>query len=168
MADWPLGSGQRAATGSSGATSGVTLTSSGIAHVKGAYVEVFTTTAFESHFAIVAFGWSNHTATHLVHIAIGPAGSEQIVISDLFLITDTQRNSCQYHIPITIPAGVRLAARLQSGAGSTTFQLSVTLVGNTSASPLSSDRVTAYGVVNSGATDALTLPAPASAGVKGA
>lgn len=55
----------------------------------------------------------------LIDIGIGGAGSEQVVIPDIFNANSSSSQVNQYLFPINLPAGTRLAARGQSASTTT-------------------------------------------------
>lgn len=107
-------------------TSGVTITPSGTANVKGSYAEVVASTAFPIHGAMVLAQANASTfAAHryAVDIAVGTAGAETIVLGDLTFTMETN-GRVNMHDPgfrpltLGIPAGVRLSARCASSTTS--------------------------------------------------
>ena len=105
-----------------------TTTTSGTANVKGSYSQL-TASCNEVSYLIVMVNKGSATATdyQLVDIAIGGAGSEQIILPNL---RSSQTSSaghlvpCLYGYPVKIPAGTRIAARIAFGQASKTAQIS--------------------------------------------
>jgi hypothetical protein len=98
---------------------GTTVDSGGSIGVKGAYAQLIAATAFDTKWLTVALGNRANTARTTmvgdVDIAIGPGGSEQVIIPDLryyaHATDDYLQPGAYYAIPMTIPAGSRVAAR---------------------------------------------------------
>jgi hypothetical protein len=63
----------------------------------------------------------------LVDIAIGPTGSEQIILPNIAIQSNVALASAFY--PIPIPAGQRIAARVAMGAANLNYRAGVTLYG---------------------------------------
>lgn len=100
-----------------GFTSIATSTS---AHTKAAnYTEISASTAFDIKSLIVSARNFTNEADFLIDVAIGAAGSEQIIIPNLLHTTKpytTVWYICKnlFEFPISIPAGTRLSANAQS------------------------------------------------------
>ena len=112
-------------------TSGVTIDPGGTAHTKGAWAELIGSTARAIH-TLVVMANNQNNGTHsfgttLFDIAIGGAGSEQLVIPNIVRMTDggPDTDSPQYlgTFPLTIPAGTRIAARSQCSSIDATDRL---------------------------------------------
>lgn len=102
---------------------GTTMTS-GTAGVKGSYAEIISSTTSEINFLIIQMQNSNLSGVDDldVDIAVGGAGSEQIILPSLHCNRSTttgQLTPMYYAIPISVPAGTRLAARCAFGANAT-------------------------------------------------
>jgi hypothetical protein len=114
--------------GSDTANSTGTTVTSGAAGTKGSYAQL-TASCNEVSYLIVMVNKGSATATdyQLVDIAIGGAGSEQIILPNL---RSSQTSSaghlvpCLYGYPVKIPAGTRIAARIAFGQASKTAQIS--------------------------------------------
>lgn len=122
------------AIGTSDADSGGTSTDPGaVANTKGAWVQL-TASAPECSCLLVGLGkttpGSLTSCRHLVDIAIGAGGSEQIIVADIFTLTHGDIQNYPILIPVKIPAGQRVAARSAcSSASATNRELDVALVG---------------------------------------
>lgn len=105
-----------AATGDSGGTS---IDPGGSAGTKGSYVQVpsATTTARRSRWMAIGIGNQNNAArvaaNWLLDVAIGGAGSEVLILSDLHLHSEVSAISPAMigPFPFAIPEGVQLSAR---------------------------------------------------------
>ena len=115
-AEWSmLGDGQRASAEGlvSASTDWTTITSSDTADTKGIYVELVASTPFDCsllsvhHFPVFA------QAVGLIDIAVGGAGSEQVIIANLLETLQVGRDVNRTLWPISIPAGTRISARVQ-------------------------------------------------------
>jgi hypothetical protein len=136
MASSPLGivTAYGVATGTSGGTSvdpGATI------NTKGAYAQLVASTTAPIRKCMIAIGNQHNSArtvssSWLLDIAIGGAGSEQVILSNLALNSSTSPDivAPQVYgpIPIGIPSATRLAARSQCSdatAGSRTFDVAI-------------------------------------------
>lgn len=102
------------------ASAGTTLTTVGSANVKGAWTELVAATTRDHRF-IVPFpgkpaGTTVPATNGLIDIGIGPAGSEVVLVPDLYYETYTSEVMTPNNplLPCRIPAGTRLSARYQS------------------------------------------------------
>lgn len=106
-----------------------------VAHTKSPWFELAASTDFASNFLVVITapeGGSTADAQWLVDLAIGAAGSEQIVVPDIYgyNVGSTGLNY-RLGLPVSIPAGSRISARAQCTAttGFKVFQISLLAVG---------------------------------------
>lgn len=141
---------------------GVAITSSASANTKGSYTQIVSATSIQAAGLIVhCTKGSNNISEHLIDIAIGGSGSEQIIVSNL-LHGVTGFGAVQYFFPIPIPSGTRISARLQATAGNRISWIHVTL---TNGHP-SYSRVETWGA-NTSTSGGVTLDAGGSANTKG-
>ena len=115
MADFPLHE-----TTKWSYSAGSTITA-GAANTKGGWVEFFASIAFEvSAFEIITrlpSGSTNYN--YLIDIGIGAAGSEVVIVSNLYLSRETYYNSdVLIRLPFSIPQGTRISIRCQSSQAS--------------------------------------------------
>lgn len=113
------------------ATNGTLITSGGSANTVGAFVELLSAAnnTKASNFISIIIG-DNAGASQepiLLNIAIGGAGSEVIIIPNLFArsITGGNKTHYQYYFPLEIPADVRISADSQSSSASTQTRVSI-------------------------------------------
>lgn len=99
---------------------GVSVDPGGTAHTKGAWSQIVASTANPIRGLIVAQGSQANAAmtacNWLVDVGIGGAGSEQVILDNLLFrssVLNAATPSFVGAIPITIPAGTRLAVRAQ-------------------------------------------------------
>jgi hypothetical protein len=107
----------------------VTLTSGATANTKGAYTELIASTAADAY---CLWLWARNVAVNagdgrcLIDIAVGPAGSEHVILPDLnFGAAPTSVTVAAriMGIPIYIPKGSRIAARCQRETASGTVTI---------------------------------------------
>ena len=106
-------------------SSGVVSTWGGSTHTKGSWVEL-TSAAPERLSGLQVCLDLNGTTTSanasaLVDIGIGAAGSETVVVSNLFYVTTTSETADSFggglaYVPVEVPAGERLAVRHQASS----------------------------------------------------
>lgn len=105
----------------SGSADGTAVDPGATANTKGAYVELEDSTANPIRAMLINFDSQNNggpaDASFLFDIAVGSATSEQIILADIMVNTESlQRQIFPMTIgpiPVNIPAGSRLAARSQ-------------------------------------------------------
>lgn len=147
--------------------------SHGTANGKGAYVQLIASTGFAySAFSVQLTGEGGGGQCYLVDIAIGAAGSEQVIVSNILL--DTTRaigmNDINITLPIAIAAGSRISARCQEPGGAGTRNVGVVLSGRSGGvnyGPASVGAATTYGAVTA-STNGTLIDQGASANAWGA
>ena len=129
MASWPAvyDSGRWETSGAATAASDGATVTAGALNTKGSWAELAAATALAGDLLIVQPGACSAAADYLVDIGIGAAGSEQTIVSNLFIRGDSS-NDCvstamTLPLPIAIPAGTRLAVRAQSDITNATDRL---------------------------------------------
>lgn len=134
-------------------TPGTTITTGAASSTKGTAVELLTTTFDAYWISIYAFGYGT-TATNssgCLDILTG-AATEEILIPDLLmgccgLFSSTAPGPKQWHFPLYIPSGTRLAARAAGQRVSTAFTVAIYLYGGHGIPPFRvGSHVTTYGV----------------------
>lgn len=120
----------------SGSTTGTTVTASASTNTKGSYAQLVASTTRDYIGLFGAFDTGGTTTAHhnLLDIAIGASGSEQVIIPNFPAVSSAQGLSANLFspenipfTPILIPAGTRIAARMQSNVASSAMH--VTLYG---------------------------------------
>lgn len=102
--------------GANTATSlGTSLTASTPANTKGAYQQLTAATQRDYAGLIVNLAGQTSGATYNTDIAIGPSGSEVIILPSVIC---GQSSAISGFFPINIPAGTRIAARVSSSVAS--------------------------------------------------
>lgn len=115
---------------------GTTVDPGGTANTKGAWTEVIASTAQHYDALLAIIGQAGDTtrtasATGLVDIGLGAASSEFVIVPNVFLRWTTTLDGPVLHwgpMPISTPAGVRLACRgacSDATAGDRTFDLAL-------------------------------------------
>lgn len=122
MSDWPLLRNNLAVEDDAALASyGVTVTASGSSNTKGSYTQLVAALSRTAIGILLQFR-GNSAAYTLFDIAIGGAGSEQVVVPNLpgSVSLASNGDTC-VSIPIYIPAGSRVSARMQAGVGGNTL-----------------------------------------------
>lgn len=124
---WPITTAVCCSTdyGTTLTTSNGTTITSGAANTKGSYTQLVASTGHDAVGMIVML--SNFVAggTELgVDIAVGGAGSEQVIISNIML-QDDHATIVNPYFPVNVPAGSRISARCQSTNASDTCNVGV-------------------------------------------
>lgn len=147
MPDWPLfgGDDQRASTvGAVVASSGLTTVQSDSNGAK-VWTQLVASTPHAAR-GIVVMVAPNNVSRCLLDIGMGASGSEQVIVPDLYFGFQSGLGGPQHvPIPIAVPAGVRLAARVQTTSANGSVKAGVTMLGGgLNAGPRAS-RVVNYG-----------------------
>ena len=106
---------------------GVVITSHASAHTKGNYSQLIASTPSTLHFLTIAGDYADGPYDWLFDIAIGAAGSEQVILSNLQMSTlsGISYRGAPFCAPISIPAGERISARCQSSTGNKNMYLGI-------------------------------------------
>lgn len=149
-----------------------TVTCGATPHVKTSWTQLVASSGSDDWYGFwVMFGASTNTSatdtSALLDVAVGAAASEQAVVSDLpvgYLISSGSVARQTFFVPLFVPAGVRVSARIQSAVANKAY--SVAVLGNATHSGLSSGsevygRCTTYGT-NSGTSQGVTVAPSAS------
>ena len=117
---WPGRSGPiPGSTDVMGTASGVSIQSGYPAHTKGAWVELIASTSKKAIGVAVTFSCAENPYRYLFDLGIGAAGSETVLIPNIYLRIDGINAICSttLFLPCFIPAGTRISMRFQlSGA----------------------------------------------------
>jgi hypothetical protein len=126
-----------------------TVTAAATAHTKGAWSEVIASTSNDSsvlYVAVVGFNTNNTNVATLLDIGTGASGSETAILSNVAVggapgADFTATGSLSFQVPFKIPAGTRLAARVQSLVASKAgaVRLAVSNSGDYATAPTSVD-----------------------------
>ena len=115
---------------STGDSGGTPVDPGGSSNTKGAYSEVTSSTNEDLREIYMHLGNAKNAslsaAGFLFDIAIGSAGNEEIIVSNLAVYTHPAHNSPtpgSYRLPIQIPAGTRIAVRSQSSITNATDRI---------------------------------------------
>lgn len=166
MADWPLYGPVAYKSAVDGTISrGVAVTSSATVNNKGAWTELIASTPHASNGFYLNVRTTNSTSG-CIDIGIGPAGAEIVVVPNLWVGT---QNVVQGHVwvPIALPRGVRVAARVQSGAASKTFHLALAIASQNYRAPRGLQGAFSAGVATTATTTSTGIDPGLTANSKG-
>jgi hypothetical protein len=108
---------------------GTAVTASATANAKGSYAQLTAATSYDLMGFALGFDTQGAAPTNaymFVDIAVGPAGSEQVICSNIPIMSGSANPLTNTEfIPIQIPAGTRIAARASSSTGSTVAGISL-------------------------------------------
>lgn len=151
-----------------GSSSGTTITTGSSANTKGSY-----TTLVDPIPNGVSGFWlviQQNSDAHrwAFDLAIGGAGSEVVIVPNLWIGWKGGHGACRIRINLPLPAGARLSCRAQSsGTTAKTSYVSVMMLRYGLLRPPSYGKMTAYGVVVSSATRGVEVDPGAVADTKG-
>lgn len=138
---------QRGSTG--GAVAAVNVPTGGTAHTMGAWTELHASTGIDAA-ALALYGGGHNSSgaasPALLDIGVGAAGSEQLLLPSLD-VGFHSAGRLPLVVPVTIPAGSRIAARAQGLRTATNIAVAVDLTGEQTAAGDGAPgaRWTAYG-----------------------
>lgn len=170
MGSWALGfdHGTKAeAAGLAASTDLVALSGGAANNTKGAWTQLLAATAFDAHAMLLVFNDPDASFNGLVDIGIGAAGSERVLLPDLYIRTETNKFVGRLMVPIAIPAGTRLSARLQADSTVRVIDVGATLFARGFLPPYGLQRAEVYGVFVS-SSSATSVDPGATANTKGA
>lgn len=168
MSEWPLLEGNRYQTiGADAGTSSGTAMTAGGANTKGNYVVLSASTPFDCQGILVWMVDPNTLEEYLIDIAVGAGGVEEVIVENLSYCTGNGTSGFFYNIPVSIPAGSRVAARAQCNVGSKVLDICITLMaqGFLPSQPLG--LVRAYGA-NTGDSGGVQIDPGGTVNTKGA
>ena len=128
----------------------LTLTSGGSANTKGSYVQAIASTSIPGAWVLLSLSRPTVTATDLlVDVAVGGAGSEQVVIPNTVFSVNALTTPAMsiYLLPLHIPAGSRVALRAQSAGSSDTIDAQITIFAPMAGGEKGLERVEACGAL---------------------
>lgn len=114
-------------------TKGVQLTS-GASYVKGSYVELIASTDAQAVGIMLFIGAGEGSFWSALDIAFGESGYETIVIENIHLDDFRSNRGCRF-IPLAVPAGTRISARIAAGSSTSILDIAIALAYGTSSAP---------------------------------
>lgn len=147
-----------------GTSTSTQITASGSANTKGSYTQLIATTPFLASWIIVEAATNTNGSTMLIDIAIGGAGSEQVIIPDLMV--QGPKDLMTIALPVQIPGGVRLSARAQAATGGHICFLKVALIAAQTGMQPAGGVVDCYGA-NTGTSRGVSIDPGGSANTLG-
>ena len=83
-------------------------------NTKGTWAQIIASTPFNANRLMVNIIFAYFSYEYLMDVGIGPSGSEVVLVSNLYRpALSSYYGGMSYDLPIQIPAGVRVAARVQ-------------------------------------------------------
>lgn len=122
----------------------IVVLTGGAANTKGSYVELISSTAFQT-FSVRIHLNNVDNSDALVDIAIGAAASEQIIVANVPADRATVSRSLTIPLPLALPAGTRISARVQKTAGATDVYSSIEICATSALGRSSLQRCITYG-----------------------
>lgn len=124
------------------------MTAGSPANTKGSYTQITSSCPFDADGFFLQFGGSstNSTFDALVDVAVGGAGSEQVILSNFLVsVSGFIAAKVSVFIPLKIAAGQRIAVRCQASIASATLGMGLQVVAGNFFSDLAMGRATTYG-----------------------
>lgn len=152
MADFPLYGGVAEIVDSgfvSGTTLGTAVTANASANTKGAWAEIVASSPGANGFILTVGGAAiTVNADYLLDIAIGALPNEEIILPD-YLFSMSANNDTSHldeiPIPVEIPAGTRISARVQSTTGSDVINVMIYSSDSSFITPLTGQEIITFG-----------------------
>ena len=169
MPDWSLlGGGARYEASALGTGSyGVDVTSSSTVNTKGSYVDLIASVSVEVTGLELSFRQTVDANSYLIDIAVGAATAEQDIISNILTGGKTIARTEKMQVPLHIPRGSRISARIQSSGQSSILDLAIVVWGQSFPPPSPLGRITTYGDTTAD-SGGISIDAGASTNTKGA
>lgn len=137
---------ETASVGAVTATSrGTTLTANASANTKGTYVELTSSSPIDADGFLLTATVPTVAIDHMIDIAVGAASSEVVVLANFAFELFFEAGAPSVFIPVPIPAGSRISARVQGSTGSATIDVSLILVKGGFAGVMQVGTATTYG-----------------------
>lgn len=109
-------------------TTGTLITAHATVNTKGSWTELAASTAGTASWIDVEIAALSSTARILVDIGLGASGSEVVLLGNLhFDGSAANSDNAVYRFPVAIPAGSRVAARIQASASGATVRVTAIL-----------------------------------------
>ncbi len=106
------------------AGAGTTVTAGAAAY--GSYQQLIASTPYDTSWVLVSFGWITQNLNNNAYltIGIGGAGSEVPIFADYYMPYDGMGT---IPLPLQIPAGTRIAAKMYGDGGADTYKIAMVL-----------------------------------------
>ena len=151
MADWPQAQGDASlyynSLTATGNNYGVTVVAGGSINTKGStWTELIAATPFDAVGFMLNISVNGDNAGYLLDIGVG-ASTVEVPILNNWCVSPSRANNVggSYHIPLRVPKGSRLSARVQSSTASSGLIVSVILMGGGFGQDPGFGRCTTYG-----------------------
>lgn len=173
MPDWPLDDASNRYEVNpplAASSDGILVTGAAATNTKGAWVEIIRSTSFDAGLMMfeIRCGTTGLAGDCMYDIGVGPAGSEQVLIPNVYLSrTTTSAVIGAWQFPVSLPAGTRIAARAQSSTASNPSALTLRVMASAFQSEEPRGAIYSFGA-NTATTAGTPIDAGAVANTKGA
>lgn len=136
-----------------------TLTADSTSHVKGAWVELDASTAFDVTWvglSTLATAAGSTDTGQLMDLGVGTSGNEKVVIPNILTGYSVLLEMFAW-FPVNIPAGTRLSGRIQASVSSDTVDVGIYLLGGGRWGGATYDAIDDIGAKTSGASNGTQL-----------
>lgn len=127
---FPILDGQKVENGGAvpAGSQGTNVTAAGSTNTKGNYSQLIAATSVPAKGLFIVATNAAAGVDYLLDIAIGAAASEQVILENLLISASSIPVGSYYFFPCEIPAGMRIAARVQATTLSSAVRVSVQLL----------------------------------------
>lgn len=163
-----IGSNRYESAGEDGTISaGTVIVSDASAHTKGNWTELIASSSFRSY-AFILNWCSNDTEDYLIDIGVGANPNETPIVENILSNIQKLEVSAMTHtIPVMIPEGSRITARMQDTTGAKDGWVNLQLIGSPFLAGPALGRATTYGA-NTADTGGVEVDPGATLNTKGA
>lgn len=127
---------------------GTGINGASTSYTKGTFQQLIASTTTDSTWIMLSTGSQISAGSAFAFdIAVGGSGSEVVVIANL-LCSSAEQTGVRHLLPLAIPAGTRISARMSSDAGSDSLPIGVTVFSDTFASAGTGGPIDTYGFIS--------------------
>lgn len=164
LGDWGASEGQQRVA----AVRPVSLTVPGALNTKSAWTQITAATPFDVSNLLLQLTMATSNGSALFDLGIGPAGAEVVLVANIpGRRISSANHAMQMLLPLSIPAGARIAVRYQQTAATINCTAAAVLMAATWNAAGSCSRVATYGALPASSTGTVVDPG-GTANTKGA
>lgn len=146
-------------------SAGAAVAAGAAVNTKGVWVTMIAATARPAVEVILTFQMASPATEMLVDLGLGPAGSEQVEILNLYVSKGAIAQAVTIRLPLAVASGVRVAVRAQANIAAAPVLVTCHLAGGSGESVTGFEEAEGVGV-NAATSRATTIDGGASANTK--